>query len=748
MLWRPSGGGKMTETAKALHQAMQKLSARCDFANQQDGAGFNKPDSHAGHALAKLPPELWSSGDIYHAWEMLRKYRRQLLGIGVNYDEIPEPEASGNTGRVVFDGERLIIRFAYDAAIKDDLKETIPGRRWEPNTPGKPWSAPTASLDAVLEFSARHGFDIEEERIREQISQQAQKPENGEPKNGEPEDADPGPLVPTIRIKDGLIAIYFPYTKDRGQFLDWVARVKALPERIWQQTWDKKPWTIPSRAAGAVVQAFPEAKISPEVLEMDAQAQKLAALSDKAQDTFEIPGIKGEPMPYQRAGVRFLEMAGGRGILADQMGLGKTLQSLGYLQLHPELRPALIVVPASLKINWAREINKWLSTEETVEILSGTRPDALPPASIWIINYDILPHWQPLLAQAGIEVMIADEAHYLKSGNRTKRGKAVFGHGRQSARIPGLGETIERVILLTGTPLLNRPKELFPLLNLIAPDAWPNFFRFAMRYCDAYRGRFGWDFSGASNLDELHEVTRPYIMRRTKDQVLRELPAKRRATVEIELTRKGRRAYDEKLAQARERISAAREAGEPIGAEHLTMIEHTKQAAVAGKMDQAKKWITDFLETGEKLIVFVTHKFVAAELMEEFGETAVKVTGDDAQADRQTAVDRFQNEDAVRLFVGNIKAAGVGLTLTAASNVAFLEFGWTPGEMEQAEDRAHRIGQEDAVTCWYLAAHNTIDMQIIDLLEEKRQVVDVVTDGKAGKLRFSGGVFQALAKLL
>lgn len=227
------------------------------------------------------------------------------------------------------------------------------------------------------------------------------------------------------------------------------------------------------------------------------------------------------------------------------------------------------------------------------------------------------------------------------------------------------------------------------------------------------------------------------MIRRLKEQVLKELPAKRRATITIEMDDKSRREYDRLIAEAKTAIEEARESGESLGAEHLALIEKSKQAAAKGKMKAALEWISDFIESGQKLIVFATHTSVVTELMQTFGGQAVKVTGDDNQAARQQAVDRFQNDKSVRLFVGNIKAAGVGLTLTAASDVTFLELAWTPGDHEQAEDRAHRIGQNSNVTAWYLLAENTIDEEIFNLLETKRQVVDKVTDGKEGKLSFS-----------
>jgi SWI/SNF-related matrix-associated actin-dependent regulator 1 of chromatin subfamily A len=513
-----------------------------------------------------------------------------------------------------------------------------------------------------------------------------------------------------------------------------VDRARSLSNRRFDPK--TKTWLAPTSIIDEVVAKFPEFQVASEIQALSDSQKQLASMSSQASSDFEIPGILGQPLPYQRAGVQFIDLAGGRGIIADEMGLGKTLQSLAYLQLHPDKRPAIIVVPASLKINWEREIAKWLSTEERIVTLGGTKPDAqaLTGASIVILNWDILTHWVDTLIDAGPIVLIYDEAHYAKN-SKSRRAKAAA----------VLAKKTEHAILLTGTPLTNRPVELFPLLNMVDPGAWPKFFPFAKRYCDAHNNGFGWDFSGASNLDELHQKIKPFMIRRTKAQVMAELPAKRRSTVAIELDPKMRREYDRSVAEARAMIEESIESGESFGAAHLAMIEKTKQIAVAAKMAQSKQWIADFLESGQKLIVFATHKSVVAELMAAFGEQAVRVTGDDSQQDRQQSVDRFQADDSVRLFVGNIKAAGVGLTLTAASGVAFLEFAWTPGDHLQAEDRAHRIGQTDSVTAWYLVAQDTIDETIVRLIQSKAGVIDQVVDGK-NESDFKVSILRELAK--
>lgn len=518
-----------------------------------------------------------------------------------------------------------------------------------------------------------------------------------------------------IQLGKNQIIVSFEYSPEL------VATIKSLSERKFDGK--SKTWLVPVRLAADVIAKFPDFDIDSAITDLIQSQQQLASMSNQASSDFEIPGIKGQPLPYQRAGVQFLEMANGRGIIADQMGLGKTLQSLAYLQLHPEKRPVIIVVPASLKINWQREIDKWLSTDEKIHLISGRKTYPLVGHTIYIINYDIVTYWADELIKLKAPVLIADEAHYCKN-TKSARSKAV----------KKLASKIPHTILLTGTPVTNRPLELFPLLNMVDETAWPKFFPFAKQYCGAYQDRFGWNFSGATNLNELHEKIKPYVVRRTKDQVLTELPAKRRVTIPFEMTKESGKEYAELLEETKRIL---REAKRSLDAHHLAKIEKLKQIAAGGKLPAAIEWIKEFIESGQKIIVFATHKFVVNELMTTFGEQAVKVTGDDSQEQRQSAVDAFQNDPDKLVFVGNIKAAGVGLTLTAASDVAFLEFAWTPGDHDQAEDRAHRIGQHDSVTCWYLAALNTIDEKIVSLLEDKRQIVDTITDGTEGSLRFS-----------
>ena len=256
---------------------------------------------------------------------------------------------------------------------------------------------------------------------------------------------------------------------------------------------------------------------------------------------------------------------------------------------------------------------------------------------------------------------------------------------------------------------------------------------YARRYCNAYHNGFGWDFSGSANKEELHQkLTETIMIRRKKADVLPDLPSKLYSYIPMEIcnTTEYKRAEADFIAFLAE-TKGKKAAEKASQAEHLVRIEALKQLAVQGKIKQAVQWIRDFLDNnGNKLVVFGVHKTVVDALMKEFKEEAVKVDGSVSATKRDEAVAAFQEDPNVKLFVGNIQAAGTGLTLTAASAVAFLELPWTPGESAQAEDRCHRIGQKDTVNVYYLLADNTIEMEIAQLLDEKKAVLNAVLDGK------------------
>jgi len=489
---------------------------------------------------------------------------------------------------------------------------------------------------------------------------------------------------------------------------DWdlIEKVKTLENRKYHP--DGKYWTC-------ILNSQNLEKIKKWGFELDENLQNWENQKKKVVQDINIPGLNGELFPFQKEGVNFIELREGRALIADSMGLGKTVQSLAWLQLHPEKRPVLIVCPASMKWEWYRQAKKWLSNSKKCLVISGSMyiPDK---HDIYIINYDILSKHLERLKSLNIQVLIVDEAHYIKN-NRAQRTKAV----------KKLAKGILHIIGLTGTPILSRPFEIYNIARLIEPYCLPSFWDFVQRYCDAKHNGFGWDFSGASNTEELHRrLSNTIMIRRTKEEVLKDLPDKLRSVIPIEI--ENRQEYDY---ATRNFWAWLREKGKEVkSGEILVKIEKLKQLSVEGKLNQAIAWIKNYIETGEKLVIFCVHKKVIDRLMKEFGNIAVKIDGLVNPTERQKIVDRFQKNKKIKLFIGNIKAAGVGITLTASRTVAFLELGWTPGEHDQAEDRVHRIGQKESVNVYYLVGLNTIEEYIVRLIDKKRNILSKVLDGR------------------
>lgn len=743
-----------------IKEALQALAARCDGAWSDDGHGFNKPDSHLGKALAASDPSTWTPFETRKAWEMLAKYKGQLSMYGVDYDAIPEPPVADKPEAkraVTLVDSDAVIRFPFNRELVGAVKG-LPGRRWNPST--KAWTAPPSRQLAA--FIERHSFAAAHDVIEactnaEEVAEEEKAPELG------------------ITLEDGVLVVRFPYNPQT------VIAIKAVPGRKWDN--DRKVWTVPVEPASvAALIDFcadrPGFEVPSEVSTLATQQAESAAetlAASKAEDAdIEVPGLQGTPYPFQRAGIAYAIKAR-RCIIADEMGLGKTIQALGAIQAE-QAYPALIVVPASLKLNWQREANKWLPSETRVMVLGGRKApkaDALKgQADVFVINYDVLTSWKATLRGLGLKAVIADEAHYLKNGKaqRTKAFKAISKAAGEDAL----------VVLLTGTPVLNRPSELISPLGILGHlDTLGGFWEFAFRYCGAHHTRFGLDLSGARNLEELNERLRSLCMvRRKKEQVLKELPPKVRTSVPLDLS--NRREYDRAAADivswCGEQAAAAEDFRSELAglsdterkraikgrmesaewkaqqAEQLVRIEALKQVCVKGKMAAALDWIGDFLESGEKLVLFATHKSVVKEVSAAIVErglskSAPVIFGETPIEARQAAVDAFQTDPEVKVIVGNLKAMGVGLTLTSASNVAFLEYGWTPADHDQAEDRCHRIGQESSsVNVWNLIAEGTIDEEIVALIDEKRQVVNAATDGQPmGK---SKGILSELLKRL
>ena len=418
--------------------------------------------------------------------------------------------------------------------------------------------------------------------------------------------------------------------------------------------------------------------------------------------------------PFQWAGVRYL-LDHRRAFLADEQGLGKTVQALATLEAD-DAWPAVVVCPASLKLNWQREAKKWLP-HRSVAVIEGRGP-AQETGDLTILNYEVVAAHRDALARQKPQALVIDESHYVKNPS-AKRTHAVR---RLAEAVPRTGLRLA----LSGTPVLNHADELIAQLRILG------------RLEDFGSGaRFKRQFQGELSEERLHwHLRRVCFVRRLKSEVLPQLPAKRQVVVPMRLDNEAeyRRAEEDVVAWLQEQPLDLRELNAKIArvvrAERLAQLGVLKRLAAKGKLDGALAWIHDFLASGEPLVVFAHHVEVQEAVMERFPDAAHLLGKDSTQA-REAAVRAFQEPGGPQLIVCATRVAAQGITLTRASNVAFLELEWTPAMHDQAEDRCHRIGQTDSVTAWYLLAANTIDETMAELLQRKRGVVAAVTDGVA-----------------
>ena len=462
----------------------------------------------------------------------------------------------------------------------------------------------------------------------------------------------------------------------------------------------------------------PASELLEELVAEYDRAMATVALSYAEDAELQDLDLGGELHPFQRAGVRYA-LARRRTFIADEQGLGKTVQALATIEADSAF-PTVVVCPASMKLVWEREAQHWLP-HRSVAVLGG-RTDSVwdeetASADIVVLNYDILDWHSDRLAQLHPRALILDESHYVKNARaaRTKAALELANH---------LPDDALR-LALTGTPILNRAEELVSQLRVLG------------RLKDFGSGaRLTRRFRAAGSDDRLHWNLRAHCyVRRTKQQVLPQLPAKRHDTVpvllsndhEYRLAERDVIAWLQTLPLDLRTIDAKVAAA--LRAEQLVRLNNLRQLAARGKLPTALSWIADFLESGEPLVVFAEHIATQKAVMERF-PNALHILGSDPSHARQRAVDAFQEEDGPRLIVCSLKAASQGITLTRASNVAFLELDWTPARHDQAEDRLHRIGQNSAVTAWYLLAPDTIDETMAELLQRKRSLIDAVTDGQ------------------
>jgi SWI/SNF-related matrix-associated actin-dependent regulator 1 of chromatin subfamily A len=438
--------------------------------------------------------------------------------------------------------------------------------------------------------------------------------------------------------------------------------------------------------------------------------------------------------PFQIKGIRFaLEREGT--LLADEMGIGKTIQAIGVINADPTIQKVLIVCPAVMRLVWKRELERWLTRSFTIGII-GIDTN-VKTCTIVICNYDRLHTLLLTVMEERRDLCIIDESHYCKNplSRRTRIATSI---------------RAKRRLALSGTPLLNHPMELTPILSWLDPVAWPRtkWFEFGQRYGGAIFNGFGWQYGRGAHLGELSERLRSTVMiRRTKKEVLPELPAKLRTIIEIQPDRDNIAKLVKSELEAFYRFEAAVTTGNDVHNDQIdddyarnvralkpawtkeweNLAKARHQTALA-KIPYVVNFITETLAAGaEKIVLWCHHRAVAFQFVEELkAYRPVLMLGGMSVTDRQKAIDDFQSLDETKVFVGGITAAGLGITLTRASHCIFAELSWVPAEMTQAEDRLHRIGAMDNILVQHLILAGSLDSVMARTLIRKQEILSQV----------------------
>nr|XP_014334833.1 PREDICTED: DNA annealing helicase and endonuclease ZRANB3 isoform X2 [Bos mutus] len=450
--------------------------------------------------------------------------------------------------------------------------------------------------------------------------------------------------------------------------------------------------------------------------------------------------LRAKLLPFQKDGITFALRRDGRCMVADEMGLGKTVQAIGIAYFYKEEWPLLIVVPSSLRYPWTEEIEKWipeLSPEEINVIQNKTDVGRISTSKVTVLGYGLLTTDAETLIDAlnnqNFKVVIVDESHYMKSRSAT----------RSRILLPVV-QKAKRAILLTGTPALGRPEELFMQIEALFPQKFGTWTEYAKRYCNAHVRYFGrrsqWDCRGASNLNELHQLLSDIMIRRLKTEVLTQLPPKIRQRIPFDLPSAAAKelnsSFEEWEKLMRDPYSGATETVMGL------ITRMFKQTAIA-KAGAVKDYIKMMLQNDSlKFLVFAHHLSMLQACTEAVIENKtryIRIDGSVPSSERIHLVNQFQKDPETRVAILSIQAAGQGLTFTAATHVVFAELYWDPGHIKQAEDRAHRIGQCSSVNIHYLIANGTLDTLMWGMLNRKAQVTGSTLNGRKEKLQAEEG---------
>ncbi|KAK9288210.1 hypothetical protein L1049_016659 [Liquidambar formosana] len=519
-----------------------------------------------------------------------------------------------------------------------------------------------------------------------------------------------------------------------------IGAVRKVPKASWNAK--ERLWMFPTSSLSSAEKVLSELTGSNiEVENLDPLVRRAVAAASAIPDLRDqydrIPNyIESKLLPFQRDGVRFVLQHGGRVLLADEMGLGKTLQAIAVTACIRDSWPVLVLTPSSLRLHWASMIQQWLDipSSDILVILSqcggsnrggftivpsNTKGTIHLDGLFNIISYDLVPKLQNILMTSEFKVVIADESHFLKNAQAK----------RTSASLPII-QKAQYAILLSGTPALSRPIELFKQLEALYPDVYKNVHEYGNRYCKG--GLFGL-YQGASNHEELHNLMKATVMiRRLKKDVLSELPVKRRQQVFLDLAEKDMKQINAlfrelEVVKGKIKSSKSKEDAESLKFAEKNLINKIYTDSAEAKIPAVLDYLGTVIEAGCKFLIFAHHKPMIDSIHQFLLKKKVgciRIDGSTPAASRQALVTDFQEKDAIKAAV-------------LRAQVVFAELSWTPGDMIQAEDRAHRIGQVSSVNIYYLLANDTVDDIMWDVVQGKLENLGQMLDGHENTLKVS-----------
>ena len=609
--------------------------------------------------------------------------------------------------------DQIILDFPYDKEQVDEVKK-IAGSKWDKVS--KVWRIPVSSVTEAREFAIKHSLPIDTELLL--ITPPVRKAGN------------------SIVVDDGWIFITFPYEKVI------ISSVKKIPSITWNAP--KKAWRAPITSVNDVLKwaKYFNIEVSGELEVLSKKVTgdigRLVDASRSVDAEISIPSIKAELLPYQRAGVSYASNAR-RTFIADEMGLGKTLQAIATIEYVQDSYPAVVVCPPSLILNWKAEYNRWLPERKVAVVTNRREFPESGTYDVVVVGYSNITKWEKELSRHRSYVF--DESHYCKTvtAQRTKSAQKIA----KSAPREGI------VLCLTGTPVTNRPSEYASQLDILGRlKEFGGLWGFYRRYCNAYQDSFGqWNITGHSHLDELNDKLRGVCyIRRTKEQVLSELPPVIHSPVVVEGSVAGMKEYKKAEADIIQYLvdrakQIARELGEPVGSaavvarikaesnEHLVRLSVLRRLSARAKMPIVEEWVQERIDDGKKVVIAAHHRDIVDELARKFGN--LRIQGGMSVEEVEEQKRKFQTLPVTEapVIVLSIQAAKTGHTLTSAQDVLFVELPWTPADVDQTYSRCHRLGQKGSVVATYMLTHGTIDKDIYSLIERKRSVVNVATDG-------------------